>query len=176
MFVQFLSTLEANIKRVSGPVKVSIPKGGITDGSVLVQTSVVFLNGEDECAKAHKSALTGSSASSVYGSYSAVVDPHTFHTDSTANPEQGKQNMLSMQRRRTILVFKLAPCRTVGSHEDMVCGLQAHLQMYTKSWEHLLHYQWLWRLSSAHDAQVAIGSQTMQMEFHCLHHTVVYKP
>ena len=103
MFVQFLSTLEANIKRVSGPVTVSIPKGGITAGSVLVQTSVVFLTGKDDSAEAYKSALTGSSASNVYGSYNAVVDPHTFQTDSTTNPEQGKQDMLSMQRRRTLL-------------------------------------------------------------------------
>ena len=78
VFVQFLSTLEVNIKRVSGPVKMSIPKGGITDASVLVQTSVVFLNGKNESAKAYKSALTGSSASNVYGSYNAVVDPYTF--------------------------------------------------------------------------------------------------
>ena len=88
--------MEANLKRVSGPVRVSIPKGGITDGSVLVQTSVVFLNGKNESAQAYKSALTGSSASSVYGSYNAVVDPYTFQTDFTANPEQGKQDMLCM--------------------------------------------------------------------------------
>lgn len=100
VFVQFLSTLEANLKRVSGPVRVSIPKGGITDGSVLVQTSVVFLNGKDESAKAYKSALTSSNPSSVYGSYNAVVDPYTFQTDSTANPEQGKQDMWCVLCRR----------------------------------------------------------------------------
>lgn len=90
MSMQFLSTLEGNILKISGPVKVFIPSGGITDGSVNVQLSVVFLNGEEESAKAYKNALTGSSASSVYGSYDAYVDRATFDTETTANPSHGK--------------------------------------------------------------------------------------
>ncbi|KAL3158731.1 hypothetical protein ABBQ32_011461 [Trebouxia sp. C0010 RCD-2024] len=85
----FTSTLEANILKISGPVKVFIPSGGITDGSVNLKLSVVFLNGHIESATAYKSALTGSSASSVYGSYDAYVDPATFTTETTANPTQG---------------------------------------------------------------------------------------
>ena len=79
--------------KISGPVKVFIPSGGITDGSVNVQLSVVFLNGEDNSAKAYKSALTGKTASSVYGSYDAYVDPATFRTETTTNPSQGRRNM-----------------------------------------------------------------------------------
>ena len=67
----------------------SIPKGGITDGSVNVETSVVFLNGNDDSAKAYKTAVTGTNASSVYGSYAAVVDPYTISTDTTSNPGNG---------------------------------------------------------------------------------------
>ncbi|KAL3135556.1 hypothetical protein ABBQ38_006034 [Trebouxia sp. C0009 RCD-2024] len=85
----FLSTLEANILKISGPVKVFIPSGGITDGSVNVKLSVVFLNGQSESAMAYKSALTGNNASSIYGSYDAYVDPATFTTETTANPSQG---------------------------------------------------------------------------------------
>lgn len=87
--MQFLSTLEANILKISGPVKVFIPSGGITDGSVNVKLSVVFLNGQSESAMAYKSALTGNNASSIYGSYDAYVDPATFTTETTANPSQG---------------------------------------------------------------------------------------
>ena len=90
VFMQFLSSLEDNIGKISGPVKVFIPSGGITDGSVIVKLSVVFLNGENESAKAYKSALTGNSPSSVYGTYDAYVDPATFATATTANPSQGK--------------------------------------------------------------------------------------
>lgn len=90
VLMQFTSTLEANILKISGPVKVFIPSGGITDGSVNLKLSVVFLNGHIESATAYKSALTGSSASSVYGSYDAYVDPATFTTETTANPTQGK--------------------------------------------------------------------------------------
>ena len=89
LHVQFVSTLEANIQKISGPITVSIPKGGVTDGSVNVQTSVVFLNGNDDSAKAYKTAVTGTGASSVYGSYAAVVDPNTISTDTTSNPGNG---------------------------------------------------------------------------------------
>ena len=109
--VQFLSTLEGNIKKISGPVKVSIPKGGVTDGSVLVPTSVVFLNGNDDSAKAYKSAVAGSSASSVYGAYDAVVDPNTFQTDTTANPEQDKQDLPRIMLYLSVpYKFSHAPC------------------------------------------------------------------
>ncbi len=84
--MQFLNTLEENIAKISGPVRVFIPTGGITDGSVNVKLSVVFLNGETDSAKAYKSALTGDNASSVYGTYDAYVDPRTFATETTANP------------------------------------------------------------------------------------------
>ena len=90
VFMQFLSALEDNIGKISGPVKVFIPTGGITDGSVNVKLSVMFLNGESESAKAYKSALTGNSPSGVYGTYDAYVDPATFATETAANPSQGK--------------------------------------------------------------------------------------
>lgn len=67
----------------------SIPNGGITPGSVNVQTSVVFLNGDADSVEAYKSAMR-SSSSSVFGTFAAVVDPNTISESNTTNPQSGR--------------------------------------------------------------------------------------
>ncbi len=78
-----------NIQKLSGPVSVSIPNGGITAGSVNVQTSVVFLNGDADSVEAYKSAMR-SSSSSVFGTFAATVDPNTISESNTTNPQAGR--------------------------------------------------------------------------------------
>ncbi|DBA66831.1 TPA: hypothetical protein ACH3X2_001966 [Trebouxia sp. C0005] len=85
----FLTTLSNNIEKLSGPIQVSIPNGGITPGSVNVQTSVVFLNGDADSVEAYKSAMR-SSSSSVFGTFAAVVDPNTISESNTTNPQSGR--------------------------------------------------------------------------------------
>ncbi len=67
----------------------SIPDGGITPGSVNVQTSVVFLNGDADSVEAYKSAMR-SSSSSVFGTFAATVDPNTISESNTTNPQAGR--------------------------------------------------------------------------------------
>jgi len=92
--LQFSSTLQTNIEKLSGPVQASIPIGGITSGSVNVQTSVVFLNGNSGSVEAYKSAMT-SSSSSVFGSYAAEVDANTISQSTTSNPTSGESDLTS---------------------------------------------------------------------------------
>ncbi|KAA6419696.1 MAG: hypothetical protein FRX49_10420 [Trebouxia sp. A1-2] len=87
----FLTTLSNNIEKLSGPIQVSIPNGGITPGSVNVQTSVVFLNGDADSVEAYKSAMR-SSSSSVFGTFAAVVDPNTISESNTTNPQSGSSS------------------------------------------------------------------------------------
>ncbi|DBB14918.1 TPA: hypothetical protein ACH3X3_004515 [Trebouxia sp. C0006] len=87
----FLTTLSNNIEQLSGPVSVSIPNGGITPGSINVQTSVVFLNGDADSVEAYKSAMR-SSSSSVFGTFAATVDPNTISESNTTNPQAGSSS------------------------------------------------------------------------------------
>jgi len=89
LLLQFLTTLSNNNEKLSGPIQVSIPDGGITPGSVNVQTSVVFLNGDADSVEAYKSAMR-SSSSSVFGTFAATVDPNTISESNTTNPQAGR--------------------------------------------------------------------------------------
>ncbi|DBB01964.1 TPA: hypothetical protein ACH3X1_000553 [Trebouxia sp. C0004] len=86
----FLTTLSNNIEKLSGPVSVSIFDGGITPGSVNVQTLVVFLNGDADSVEAYKSAMR--SSSSVFGTFAATVDPNTISESNTTNPQTGSSS------------------------------------------------------------------------------------
>jgi len=91
--VQFVSTLAVNIEVLSGPVNVSIVPGSIMSGSVVVGTSVQFLNGDSNSAATYVAAMNSNSAS-VFGSYSASVTSTT--QTSATNPNAQTWYLLCM--------------------------------------------------------------------------------
>lgn len=93
--MQFVSTLAVNIEVLSGPVNVSIIPGSVMSGSVVVGTSVQFLNGDSNSAATYVAAMNSNSPS-VFGSYSASVTS-TSQTSAT-NPNAQTGELCSLQR------------------------------------------------------------------------------
>ena len=87
--VQFVSTLAVNIEILSGPVNVSIIPGNILSGSVVVDTSVQFLNGDSNSAATYVAAMNSNNPS-VFGSYSASVTSTTQTSAKNPNAQTGE--------------------------------------------------------------------------------------
>ena len=80
--------MEANIKKFAGPVTVDV--SNVKPGSVVFDTTVAFLNGQNSSASAYKAALA-SDVLSIYGTtYGSMVTVNTSSiTDSTVhNPSK----------------------------------------------------------------------------------------
>jgi len=113
LLLQFLTTLSNNNEKLSGPIQVSIPDGGITPGSVNVQTSVVFLNGGADSVEAYKSAMR-SSSSSVFGTFAATVDPNTISESNTTNPKAGRAQNQTLTIYLKMMIIMQCPVHNMN--------------------------------------------------------------
>ena len=110
--MQFVSTLAVNIEVLSGPVNVSIVPGSIMSGSVVVGTSVQFLNGDSNSAATYVAAMNSNSAS-VFGSYSASVTSTTETSATNPNAQTGELcslHVLSSAQHCMVFVVHVACC------------------------------------------------------------------
>ena len=86
--MQFEKTLEGNIEKFAGPVTVDV--SNVKSGSVVFDTTVAFLNGQNASASAYKAALT-SNVQSIYGStYGSMVTVNTSTIVDTTAPNPSK--------------------------------------------------------------------------------------
>ena len=119
--VQFVSTLAVNIEVLSGPVNVSIVPGSIMSGSVVVGTSVQFLNGDSNSAATYVAAMNSNSAS-VFGSYSASVTSTTQTSATNPNAQTGELcslHMLSSAQHCMVFAVHVVCC---ASAQCVLCG------------------------------------------------------
>jgi len=119
--VQFVSTLAVNIEVLSGPVNVSIVPGSIMSGSVVVGTSVQFLNGDSNSAATYVAAMNSNSAS-VFGSYSASVTSTTETSATNPNAQTGELcslHVLSSAQHCMVFAVHVVCC---ASAQCVLCG------------------------------------------------------